>query len=464
MNEPVKTYFFLKRNREIFELSVMYGLLSIFNDNDIPCKLINKKSAWIIEVYEEFNPEELLVVPSQSDVDIDYAPVTKMTSKRDYETLVSMAFGEEGDGLSGYFSQNEHILEMLRYFETGNEKYLEVKKHGMKNETFFGTVYGVKGLRGTSPRGSNNKVCLPLKCLSYLGFTRASSVITISDKLELSWLPVPSEKGVKEVVRLSLFQYVDKETGEMKSLKQLREDSLGMGQAKIMLTLQKKLMQGDNLHEFKGVLYIKTVPAGHRSLNDKDELYEFLPFGMETINVFLSVLSSRQSFALRRVFGDFVVYRNLDTFRDFIHTLSKEPNWEISQTVAKELSTMYNQYEILKNPGVEAFGRTLSSLLYYKKGYKAQVDLMGVTTPQELTTALSSMNVMYHRSNQSYKATTVEDLMNVMELVQDDSAMARNVRDMILLRATSFVPKKNNDENTEVETEEHDDEPVLVGV
>lgn len=458
-----RTMFLLKTEDYIEKLSVMYGVLSVLTDNGVSAKLTNEKSAFVIRS-EDFNPEDLIVIPNEVEVDYSLMGSTKMMKQVDYDRILKKMFGEDLDGHDGYFSQPEHLVDMIAYLETQDESYIAKDRHGIpeQSQTFYGSVYGVKGQRGTSKTATNEKIPAPIKFWSTLGFMRATSAITINENIELTWIPIPSQMGVSEVVRYQAFDFRENKEGNPYLPGNMRADSDQIGFAYQFLKMQDWLGNGRTKEEFEGIIYVQTYPAGHSSLNGRVDFFRLLPLSSELIEDLLNKLSpwSNTPYDVKRAVADLVLNRQGSDLTQFIHMLVKNKPKRLKGNIyishAEELSKMFNQYEIFKNEGVNLFGRALGFMMYDSKGYDVQVALMNVTTAEELTSALALLNMKYERMNSGRKAINLTDLGSLMELVQDNNKVAKNVADMILLRSTSFLDKLKKAEIDTKETVEQD--------
>lgn len=448
-----RTFFLLKTDNYIEELSVMYGVLSVLTDNGIKARLSHQASAFVL-TSEDFEPNDLIVIPSENEIDFDCIATTKMTFRADYLGVYQKMFGDDLMGESGYFSEPKNLSDMFLYLETQDEAYLQKKRHGYpdQGQTFYGSIYGVKGQRGTMKTATNDKIPAPIKFWSTLGFARATSALTINGNIELTWLPIPSKLGITEVVRYEAYALRTDEDGRTYLPAYARADSDQIGYAQQILKMQKWMQIGEMQEEFDGIIFAKSYPAGQRSINGDVEFFKVLPLSEQVVSFLLMLLDMRQtSFELKKTIATLIISRQEADLTAFIHALAKDKNGRVDRSYSKELCQMFNQYEIFTNEGVVLYGKALRYMMFDSKGYDVQVALMNVTSPEELTAALTLLSVKHERMNKGRKPLSIAELGSVMELVQGDRKLAKNVADMILLHSTSYTVTLKKDTEEKIE-------------
>lgn len=448
-----RTYFLLKTDNYIEELSVMYGILSVLTDNGIDARLSHHPSAFVL-TSEEFDPNHLIVIPSENEVDFDCIATTKMTFQRDYMGVYKKMFGDDLTGETGYFSNPKNLSDMFRYLETQDDTYIQKTRHGYpdQNQTFYGSIYGVKGQRGTMKSATNNKIPAPIKFWSTLGFARATSALTINGNIELTWIPVPSRLGITEVVRYEAYPLRTDDDGRTYLPAYTRADSDQIGFAQQILKMQKWMHIGGMDKEFDGIVFAKSYPAGQRSINGNVEFFKVLPLSEKVVSFLSLMLDMRTtSFEIKKTIAMLITCRQDSDFTAFIHALATDKNGRMDRSYLKELCQMFNQHEIFTNEGIALYGKALRHMMFDSKGYDVQVALMSVNSPEELTAALTLLSMKYERMNKGRKPLSVAELGSVMALVQGDHKIAKNVADMILLHSTSYTVtlKKETEEKIE---------------
>lgn len=445
--EAIKRLTIIKEDNVITELCIAYGLLSILNEFGIDVRLKNYKSAFVIELYEDVDYEELFIVPTDKEMDIKYATISSMVNKKNYELMVEKMFGKS----DGFFEKQENIVSIFNYYETLDESYLSnFEKIRM---VYVGSAYGAKGQRGYY--GPNNPVVLEhVRWLATLGHFRATTYVEINKKRELTWLPIPSESGIKEVVRFDLYTYKDKENGLTMPLKNLTNDSLSVGLARTLLSIQEKMLQEQIFEEYEGVYMLTTTPGGQSPLNDKNKVFELvdLPFG--TIEKLKEIVTDKnRSFDVKEATGKLITERTIASFNNFSKNISKfESNLgykTLELTHTEEISHMFKQSDLFNSEGIRRTAQGLSMMMSKKKGYNIQVGLMNAVTPSQLIKTLQELSFIYSRTIPTGTMLKNEDLLEVLELAESEEFGATQVANMILLLSNTYISNKKTEHSKE---------------
>lgn len=104
----------IKEENEVMELSIANGLFYILTLNDISCRLINKKSMYLIEIEDDVNYEKNLSFTPLELEKIDN--INSTMNKLELEKMLNK--------INEIFSNNELLSKIFKYYETLDETYL----------------------------------------------------------------------------------------------------------------------------------------------------------------------------------------------------------------------------------------------------------------------------------------------------------------------------------------------------
>ena len=437
----------VKQHNAVMDISIAYGLLSILNENDIAARLMNYPSAYIIEA-EDFDAADLSLFKNAAD---ESAAFNCMVSNADRLNLLKTLFGEDDE--PGYLEADGMMGVIFSYYETLNEEILKEAKMKDTTMTFVGSAFDAKGQRKYG-RPGNRKVTMMERYVSSLGYLRATSFVTINQNDEYTWLPIPSRAGVTHVQKLDFATYVDKETGEVKTLRLVRSNSTLTGLAHILLNIQYTLMQQNMLEQFDGVLTINTLAAGNRGLNGKVIPFAWLPVSEPILaHIRMNIIGNMQdkAFDRKHALANIVVQRTRQTLHNYAAIMNKE-NKNHDRNEMEELTHMVGLHDLYANEGVITLGSRLSQLMSKKKGYEIQVGLMQVTHKHQLLRVISKLGHIYNRTT-GYNLWDNNDSSAFLSVVDAGAYTAEDIASAILLNANTWRERKK-EEMPEKETSE----------
>ena len=155
----MKTLKVLKESNNLLELAIANGLLYLLKGNDIPFTLINKESAYLIEIDESVDYDELIF--PLLDIEV--------ISKANNSSLNGKELPKAIAPINEVFSREGNLTAIFNYFETLDSSYLDVdveltsvKKIDKNGEVSYKTAnalsytsrsYGM-GLKGKIGRAS----------------------------------------------------------------------------------------------------------------------------------------------------------------------------------------------------------------------------------------------------------------------------------------------------------------------
>lgn len=433
----------VKDQNDVMDVSIAYGLLSILRENGVQAILKHYPAAYIIEA-EDYDASTFELYQNAAD---ENARFNCMVSNADRLTLLKKLFGKDDN--PGTLEKDGRMNALFSYFETLNEDIW--KEYGLKNTnmTYVGSGFDTKGQRGHGVPRTRNVPEL-IRYTAALGYLRASSFLTINDNDEYSWLPIPSQQGVTDIVQMDIGTKVDAETGEMKRITYLSENSVLTGLAHVLLKLQSTLMKENMLERYDGVITLQTLKAGQRGLNGKIEQFTWLPLNEQVIHNWLKRMSFRGSdkqYDWKHALSCFIVFRNKEDFGQYTRIAAKEQKRHLHKE-AEDCMNMIGLTELYENQGIKTAGKRLNQLLYRKKGYEVQATLMNATTKNEVMRGITLMAHIYKRT-MGYSFWEEADVNAMMKTIDNPLYQGTDIASAILLASNTW----KKEELTETEEE-----------
>lgn len=441
----IKQLIIPRETNDIQELLISYGLFSILLDMnyEFPVTLKRKKGAYIIDLEEEVETEDIIVIPTEKDTDIKNLRFNKMVNVSEFETHVTKLFGtpdEFGDYTGGFFtSEDNTISNIFSYYATFDEQY--IKRFNKDGGSYLTGVYTGKGIRNA--KGADGySLRQHVICISMLGYYRTTSCIKVGKKgSQITWLAIPSEKGLKYINKWNPYIYPDKETGELKLASTINNISETVTSAALKVQLQLEISMTENLEDFYGYYELAVVPTSNKPLNDKVKIVTWMK-ASEKLLVEVSKLLSYSDIskdvkeAVAKFINNTNNYKNYSGMVQILAKKSKYPVLEIKET--KEIAKMVNKQNLLELKAIQDYAVMLNEFMYRDMGigYQSQRELMSVSNSSKLLAALSNMNVLYARRYKHFEVDEVS-VKELYTLVLDGTnQISKDVANAILLLST----------------------------
>ncbi|MFJ8531207.1 hypothetical protein [Bacillus sp. NPDC094106] len=419
----------LKVENPIQELCIAYGLLAILRQNDVNCRLINKKACYVISIQDDVNYTELFLD------DLPFEKVNNLNStinKSETEKLLAK--------IHSFFDCEENLENIFRYYETLDDWFISSYKRD-EGALYIGTCFYSKGLR--SYKAPKSERIYPFeKFLSFLGFHYASSYVRLSDEVEISWLLEPKE--IEDVLKIELFSYVDKETGEVKSLRKIRDDSKVVTLSRIYLEIIQYLKGEQISSNYDGLWVMQVVPTNNKPLMDKVKMFTILDLNEKSLEELLKkVTYSTVNRDCKYATASYVLSPDADSLFKMIQQYVKR-NETISENTAKELLKLNAFQDIYNAEVITKLGRGLNRLVRDKKGHSMQVSLMSCVHEEDLIKVLQEMSLLYNRNYKTYLLN--DDNMNELMSLLNNGVKLKTLSNLILLSSNTFKEKVNKSE------------------
>ncbi|MEI3892123.1 MULTISPECIES: hypothetical protein [unclassified Bacillus (in: firmicutes)] len=419
----------LKVENPIQELCIAYGLLAILRQNDVSCKLSNKKACYLIEIYDEVDYVEFFLD------DLPFEKVNNLNStinKSEIEKLLAK--------IQEFFECEQNLDNIFKYYETLDESIISSYKRD-EGALYVGTCFYSKGLR--SYKAPKSERVYPFeKFLSFLGFHYASSYVRLSDEVEISWLLEPKE--IEDVLKIELFSYVDKETGEIKSLRKIRDDSKVVTLSRIYLEIIQYLKGEQISNNYDGLWVMQVVPTNNKPLMDKVKVFTILNLNEKSLEELLKkVTYSTVNRDCKYATASYVLNPDEDSLFKMIQQYVKR-NETISENTAKELLKLNAFQDIYNAEVITKLGRGLNRLVRDKKGYSLQVSLMSCVHEEDLIEVLQEMSLLYNRNYKTYLLN--DENMNELMSLLNDGVKLKTLSNLILLSSNTYKEKVQKNE------------------
>lgn len=441
----IKQLIIPRETNDIQELLISYGLFSILLDMDygFDVTLQRKKGAYIIDLEEEIETEELVVIPTEKDTDVNKLRFNKMVNDSEFESHVTKLFGvpnDFGDYTGGFFtSEDNTISNIFSYYATFDEQF--IKGFNKDGGSYLTGVYTGKGIR-TSKTADGYSLRQHVICISMLGYYRTTSCIKVGKKgSQITWLAIPSEKGLKYINKWNPYIYPDKETGELKLANTISNISETVTSAYLKIQLQLEISMAENLEEFYGYYELAVVPTKNKPLNDKVKIITWMK-ASEKLLVEVSKLlhysdvSKDVKEAVAKFINNTDNYKNYSAMVQILANKSKYPVLELKET--KEIAKMVNKQNLLELKAIQDYAVMLNVFMYRDMGigYQSQRELMTVSNSSKLLSALANMNVLYARRYKHFEVdeVSVKELYNLV--LEGNNQTAKDVASAILLLST----------------------------
>ena len=426
----------IKEENEVMELSIANGLFYILQENEIECRLINKESAYIIEIEEDIDYEE--------DIDFPELIKEKITNKN------STMNGSELDGMlekvNSYLGNYEYLAQIFKYYESLDDSILSKELKSKDGALFIGTSTYTKGVRGYSTAGASSlKIPLYKKLISFLGFIVSTSYFCIKDVVEVNPILIPKDTDV--FLRAEFISYTDKETGEIKNLRLIsKKDPKTISLSRLYLLSLKKLAQKTILDGYKGIWLIQVVPTTNKPLNDKTIKLPVHNLSLDFIDELLKKVEySTTDRDSKLALCDYLLNQDFENFSNMICTFSKRQTIMMDKYFEEMIGMRTNkERDIYSNENIRLLGRGLNRLIRDKVGFSVQVNLLSCSNKQQLIEILRDLNLLYFRKYKSYLLND-ESYIEILDLVQDTKTL-KIVRDSILTFSTIYINSKKGNE------------------
>lgn len=441
----IKQLIIPRETNDIQELLISYGLFSILLDMnyEFPVTLKRKKGAYIIDLEEEVETEDIIVIPTEKDTDIEKLNFNQMINQRSFNTHVAKLYGspdEFGDFIGGFLTSDDNTIDKIfSYYATLDDEHIKSFKN--EKSTFVNGVY-----TGLGVRGLNSPVPEQMKTfktrLSILGYYRATSFTALSDNgNEFTWLAIPSEKGIEYLNKWHPYTKIDKETGEIVLSYFLGSTSETITSATLKVKLQLEISMSENLEDFYGFYEIQVAPtASTKPLNDKVKEVTWLQFSENLLVEFNKLLNySTTNIDVKNSVASFITLLTPKSYTNMIQIIAKKSSYPLFLLgEAKEIAKMVNKENLLELKAIKDYAYMLNQFMYKDKGigYQVQRELLSVNNQSKLMSALTSMNVRYKRKYDFFgvEETSVKELYDLT--LNGNNQLCKDVANAILLLST----------------------------
>ena len=449
----MKTLKVLKESNNLLELAIANGLLYLLKGNDIPFTLINKESAYLIEIDESVDYDEL-IFPL---LDIEVIPKANNSSLNGKELPKAIA------PINEVFSREGNLTAIFNYFETLDSSYLDVdveltsvKKIDKNGEVSYKTAnalsytsrsygMGLKGINAHRPKAT------PIESfkryLSLIGYLYSSSYVRMDKELEVNAIYIP--KKTDDLIAPYFFiGKPDKETGEIKpTIKIIRDSKILMVAELYLLSLEK--LNTYFISENYSSLKITTVrPSGNKPLMDKS--YE-LPI-LKVSNDFLEKCQNiirYSSLDVKYKFSELLINQDLESFISFMFIGAKDKNFKLTESFLEELISLQIKevQNLYLNKSVKKIGQALNILISKDCGFSIQAELLNCSSPDDLVRIITNIALSYRRV---IKKTMLNDndINEVLNSVSDTKQI-KILANMILIYSSVYIHNKKELEELE---------------
>lgn len=366
----------IKQGNEIEDICISYGLCKILDDNDIEYRLKDNLSMYSIYT-DDFNVDDIYCYEVNPE---DVWNINGSLKKSEIsKNIVEM----------NEFIKN-NIITILKHYIYGDEITLKAVQSKSIGNSFYG--YGVRG--GKIPKQLN--ISPIYKWLSFLGWINNCTYVK-TDSVEITALIKPYDTC--EIYKPFNFSYVDKETGDLKILTKLRDNSDINIMARIYLeTLLKYNIVKD---ECNNIMFIKNISAGNKPLADKTTSIKVLNISCQLIEDLLKKITySNVNINCERVTSLFVLQmERYNNFSNIIKEYSKN-NCLIDLKFKEEIISMYSEVvkSVYNNEVVNKLGYGLNRLLKDGKGFEIQNKLYSVANEKHIFNIIRNILDKYNRT------------------------------------------------------------------
>ena len=430
----------IKEENEVMELSIANGLFYILQENEIECRLINKESAYIIEIEEDIDYEE----------DIDFPELIKEKITNKNSTMNSSNLDGMLEKVNSYLGNYEYLVQIFKYYESLDDSILSKELKRTDGAIFIGAVTYVKGVRGYNSLGPiKSSIPIYKKILAFLGFIESTSYLKIEKVMEVNPILIPKDTDV--FLRAEFISYTDKETGAEKNLRFIsKKDPKTISLSRLYLRSLRKLAEKTILEGYEGIWLIQVVPTGNRPadkpLNDKTIKLPVHNLSLDFIDELLKKVEySTTDRDSKLALCDYLLNQDFESFSNMICTFSKRQTIMMDKYFEERIGMRTNkERDIYSNENIRLLGRGLNRLIRDKVGFSVQVNLLSCSNKQQLIEILRDLNLLYFRKYKSYLLND-ESYIEILDLVQDTKTL-KIVRDSILTFSTIYINSKKGNE------------------
>lgn len=456
----IKQLMIPRTSNDIQELLISYGLFSILLDMnyDFDVTLKRKKGAYIIDLDEEIETEDIVVIPTEMDTDIENLKFNGMVNKSEFNAQIKNMFGtpdDFGDYIGGFLTSEDNTLSnIFSYYATLEDEYIINFKN--KDGMYINGIYTGKGVRDfKQPKGI---ILRAHECyLSMLGYYRSTSFVSLANNdNEITWLSVPSSKGINYLNKWHPYMYVDKETGEIIPSYYLGSTGVSVTTALLKVKLQLEISILESIDGFDGYYEFQVAPTRNKPLNDKVQFISWLKGSeglLSTLNKQLSYTT--KEYDLKESIGFFTNKISNQNFTNMVNNLIKSGFNVFTINEIEEICKMVNKNELLEVQAIQDYAKMIRRFMIKFKGdgYNAQKNLMSANNETKLLAALSQMNVMYFRRYAMYrvKESSLKELFT--DILGSGQYSVKDVVNAILLLST-VKGEKAPEDSVEVATGE----------
>lgn len=449
----------LKEENEVMELSIANGLFYILTLNCISCRLINKKSMYLIKIEDDVNYEEDLIFTPLELEKIDN--INSTMNKLELEKMLNK--------INDIFSNNELLSKIFKYYETLDETYLNKDLKSKEGTIYIGTLSYTKGLRSYTTSGATSvKIPLYKKILSFLGFITATSYLQIKDVMEVNALLVP--KDTDTYLQAEFITYQNKETGEVKKLRLIsNKDAKTISLARLYLLSLKSLSKRTILENYNAIWLMQVTPTKNKPLNDK--IIE-LPVHDLSLGFIKELLRKVEYSTMNRdsklSLCDYLLNQDFESFSNMICTFSKN-NTIMMDKYFEEMINMRTDIEkniydnediktlkivrdciltystiyvdsIRNNKNIRLFGEKINKFIKDNNEANIIKDLLNCTNKDNLEDIIVDFNDLY---KEKYEEDAIYDEGDLLDLVKDDKTL-KIFLDTVLANSMRYTEIKRN--------------------
>ncbi len=428
----MRTLKVFKTENEIMELSIANALFFILQENGVECKLINKPSLYIIEIFDEVKYSDLLLP------EIEAENIDNTNSSMNFSELKVMT-----GKLEKYLSNEEYMAQIFNYFETLDESILSKELRKKEGALFIGTYTYTKGVRGYGKLGGSS-LAIPvyIKLLCFLGFIKSTNYFKIKDVVEINGILIPEKTDV--LLRPEYITYVDKETGEVKHLRFIsKKDPKTLSLARLYLLGLKKLTEYTIAKNYRAIWLMQVSPTGNKPLNDKMLKLPVHDLSIDFIkDLLMKIEYSNVDRDAKLALSDYLLTQNFENYSKMIKTFSKTGVIMQRKYLEELIELQIDKVkEIYKDETAKKLGRGLNRLIRDKKGYSIQIGLLNCTEVKSLINIIKDLTTLYFRNYKSYVIND-NDLAELINKV-DDIKSVKIIADTIITYATIYVMPKD---------------------
>ena len=427
----------IKEENEVMELSIANGLFYILTLNNISCRLVNKKSMYLIKIDQDVNYEN----------DLSFIPLELEKIDNINSTMGKKAKKDEIDKINRIFSRTESLVNIFKFYETLDKSYLSKELASSSNAIYVGTCCYSKGLRSYT-RSIPGQLSIPLykRILSFLGFITSTSYLQIKDVMEVNALLVPKDTDL--YLQAEFITYPNKETGEVKKLRLIsNKDAKTISLARLYLLSLKTLSKYTILKNYNAIWLMQVTPTKKKPLNDKiielpvhDLSFDFIEELLRKVEYSTMNRDSKLSLC------DYLLNQDFESFSNMICTFSKN-NTIMMDKYFEEMISMRTDIEknIYDNEDIKTLGRGLNRLINDKEGFSVQVSLLNCLNKQQLIECIRNLNLLYFKKYKKYLLNDSQ-YTNILDLAESTKTL-KIVRDCILTYSTIYVDSIRNNKS-----------------